>query len=1025
MPIVGSAEIVIRAVTTGFQAQVTAALASVNAQAAGQNMGRQVTRGFSSGASGLSGALSSISGEALAANDAFRQMVTTGYFVGPALASVASGIGAVVGGLFALGAQLGAATPALVAFGGVLAALAQGFAAIKLGFGGVGKAISSILKGSKGASDAQARADRITDAQERLARVIESNAERRVRADRDVEDAQLRLNKVREEAIEQLQQLNFQSEDAVISEKKAAIELEKARETLARVQDLPPNSRARREAELAFAEAELNLRKAKDRTQDLSKEAAKQNSAYAEKGASGLEQVANAERALQDAVDERARSVRDADRAQADAEKALERAKRKDTGGGGGDDPFKDLSPAAIEFAKFIADLKPKFIELRNAVAEELLPRIKDAITILVEDPSLFPLLKTKLSETGQAAGEAAKDLARIITSAPNLKNLGTVMDTNNYVVGKSGKIIGNLYSMLMSLLAAADPLIRRFTDWIETLTGGWAATLETKNRTGKLTEIFDYAGDVAATLGDILGDVFGAIMNIGKAAAGPGSAGEGLLNTLRDGAANFKEWSNNKLADGTLAQYFHDIMPTFYAIGSVIKEVVIQFARLGDNKGTAGFFESLIPVVRNIGDALDGLTDSGPAFGNFLEKFTGFIKLFAESGSITNFFNALSWGLGILTNIFSNPMVAKIVAFVAAQLAFVKAAQLGGNILRFAFMAFGGYFIKIFEFGKNLFDAGKLVFGFASNVAFLETAILKISYALGIGVGPAFAILVGAVVAVIAIFVLAYKNSEKFREAISGLIDALKGAFAEAFMQVKGAFEQVMPLFSGTGEIFKEIGDFLAKYLVPILQVTLVAAIRFVGDAFSGVIKIIGSIIGIVKSVVQIIIGLFAIITGDWGKAKDMLWKGFSGLVSSMKVLFSGIKDIFFAPFKAAFNLIAGAWNNTAGKLSFTVPSWVPKFGGNGFSMPKIPLLAQGGIVPSTPGGMLAVIGEGGRSERVEPLDASGLSAGDRAVIAAIAAQRGGDINITVNPSAGMNEVELANIIGRQIAWQMRRGAA
>jgi hypothetical protein len=205
-----------------------------------------------------------------------------------------------------------------------------------------------------------------------------------------------------------------------------------------------------------------------------------------------------------------------------------------------------------------------------------------------------------------------------------------------------------------------------------------------------------------------------------------------------------------------------------------------------------------------------------------------------------------------------------------------------------------------------------------------------------------------------------------------------------------------------------------------------LVAAIRFVGDAFSGVIKIIGSIIGIVKSVVQIIIGLFAIITGDWGKAKDMLWKGFSGLVSSMKVLFSGIKDIFFAPFKAAFNLIAGAWNNTVGKLSFSIPSWVGfGLGGKGFSMPKIPLLAQGGVVPATPGGMLAVIGEGGRSERVEPLDASGLSAGDRAVIAAIAAQRGGDINITVNPSAGMNEVELANIIGRQIAWQMRRGAA
>jgi hypothetical protein len=37
-------------------------------------------------------------------------------------------------------------------------------------------------------------------------------------------------------------------------------------------------------------------------------------------------------------------------------------------------------------------------------------------------------------------------------------------------------------------------------------------------------------------------------------------------------------------------------------------------------------------------------------------------------------------------------------------------------------------------------------------------------------------------------------------------------------------------------------------------------------------------------------------------------------------------------------FGLIASAWNNTVGKLSFTLPSWIPgKLGGKTFSMPKI----------------------------------------------------------------------------------------
>ena len=36
-------------------------------------------------------------------------------------------------------------------------------------------------------------------------------------------------------------------------------------------------------------------------------------------------------------------------------------------------------------------------------------------------------------------------------------------------------------------------------------------------------------------------------------------------------------------------------------------------------------------------------------------------------------------------------------------------------------------------------------------------------------------------------------------------------------------------------------------------------------------------------------------------------------------------------------FNAIASVWNNTVGKLAFTIPSWVPLLGGKSFAMPKI----------------------------------------------------------------------------------------
>jgi hypothetical protein len=96
----------------------------------------------------------------------------------------------------------------------------------------------------------------------------------------------------------------------------------------------------------------------------------------------------------------------------------------------------------------------------------------------------------------------------------------------------------------------------------------------------------------------------------------------------------------------------------------------------------------------------------------------------------------------------------------------------------------------------------------------------------------------------------------------------------------------------------------------------------------------------------------------------------------------------------KTIFNGIARVWNNTFGKLSFSVPDWVPGIGGKGFDVPNIPMLAEGGIVNSP---TLALIGESG-PEAVIPLSKMG--------------QMGGGMNITVN--AGL--VSTPDQIGMEI---------
>ena len=78
---------------------------------------------------------------------------------------------------------------------------------------------------------------------------------------------------------------------------------------------------------------------------------------------------------------------------------------------------------------------------------------------------------------------------------------------------------------------------------------------------------------------------------------------------------------------------------------------------------------------------------------------------------------------------------------------------------------------------------------------------------------------------------------------------------------------------------------------------------------------------------------------------------------------------ETLYSVFKTLFNGIATLWNNTVGKLSFKVPSWVPSLGGKGFEVPQIPMLAAGGIVNSP---TLAMIGEKG-PEAVIPLSKLG----------------------------------------------------
>lgn len=180
-------------------------------------------------------------------------------------------------------------------------------------------------------------------------------------------------------------------------------------------------------------------------------------------------------------------------------------------------------------------------------------------------------------------------------------------------------------------------------------------------------------------------------------------------------------------------------------------------------------------------------------------------------------------------------------------------------------------------------------------------------------------------------------------------------------------------------------------------------------GKAIDGIKAGFNFLWGVVKTVFNWIRDnwqlLVAIITGPFGlatlavvKFKDDIMNFFGIIYNGIKATMGFVADVITAPFKAAFKVVAGLWNNTIGKLSFKVPDWVPGIGGKGFDVPDIPMLANGGIVT---GPQLALIGEKG-PEAVIPLNRAGEFG------------MGGN-NITVNVNGG-NPNEILRVLQQYV---------
>ncbi|HKY67411.1 MAG TPA: hypothetical protein VJM49_13610 [Acidimicrobiales bacterium] len=208
-------------------------------------------------------------------------------------------------------------------------------------------------------------------------------------------------------------------------------------------------------------------------------------------------------------------------------------------------------------------------------------------------------------------------------------------------------------------------------------------------------------------------------------------------------------------------------------------------------------------------------------------------------------------------------------------------------------------------------------------------------------------------------------ENGDEIMAGIGELVRIWKEVLS---VELQAAGELLKTVFDEVARFWDENGDEIMATLreVATFISDTVNTIRAFwtewGDEIMTVARtVFDTVLTVIRVAMDVIFGIIrfvaAVIRGDWGAAfealKDTAAAGVDFVVGLMGKVgglitdaLGALADLITRPFKAAFNAIADLWNNTIGRLEFTVPDWVPGLGGNRIDVPDIPRFAAFGAL-------------------------------------------------------------------------------
>jgi len=610
MAVVGEARIVVIADTRNVKDQIRKGFhgATAEAQRASEEVSKAFNNGLTRGTNGSG--FSRWSREAKEVSKEFHRAIRNSYKWQAATGALLQSIMALGGGILALIGNMAGAASAGIALVGMMAQLKVASLVGKQAFSGVMQAVKAGSEPAAGTA------------------------------------------KTIRELKEEMQQLAFAAEAATLGEEKAALNLEKARAALAQVQNLPPDNRARREAELAYQEADLAYRKAKDRNADLQ------------------EQIANP---------------------------------NKRSGRGAAADPYKDLTETQKKFAQYLVSVKPRMKELREAAASSFLPELTKQMQEMFRG-GFFQMLVKGFSDVSKGLANATKGFAGTLFDPQTKNNLSVFFKNSATTVGTLGSTLGKAFGGFITLMRAIQPLISRFSLFLNSKADNFG-----KNMQGNFANIMGFfkdAGDAAAGWGRLLGRLFEKFKEMIKANVGPGTGGQLLLDFFNKGIVGFRGLDG---AAGEFArkQHFLASATNLKAMLDSLGKIFGFLSDIGTDPAIATFWGTLAELEGPLATIFDSIQSSSDELAKLLVTIVEIIAAFADEGQLTAYLRVLGdilKGIGAFVRTIGpilqiiGPLVGAIGALVTAQLLLSKVTK----IVAGTFLNFGAMIGKVTKFIKT-----------------------------------------------------------------------------------------------------------------------------------------------------------------------------------------------------------------------------------------------------------------------------------------------------------------------------------